>query len=125
MGKIVKSKRIYQKLIDSIGLLLHQARQNVILQINSILVKTYWEIGKHIVEYEQKSKIRAEYGSHLLDVLSIDLKSRYGKGFSRRNVLNMRNFYLAYQKWQAVPAVLSWTHIEGSLGKKRGKEYGN
>ncbi|NQU17426.1 MAG: hypothetical protein HQ564_05095 [Candidatus Saganbacteria bacterium] len=33
------------------------------------------------------------------------------KGFSRRNVLNMRNFYLAYPKWQAVPAILSWTHI--------------
>jgi len=115
MGRFMKVPRNYQRLIDSIGILLNQARQNAFLQINSILVQTYWGIGKHIVEYEQKSKIRAEYGSHLLDVLSIDLKSRYGKGFSRRNVLNMRNLYLAYQKWQAVPAVLSWTHIVALL----------
>ena len=108
-------KNNYQKLIDSIGILLQQARQKAFQQVNSILVKTYWEIGRHIVVYEQENKERAEYGSRLLDVLSRDLKNRHGKGFSRRNVLNMRNFYLAYPKWQAVPAVLSWTHIVALL----------
>lgn len=115
MDKLVISKNNYQKLIDSIGLLLKQARHDTFQQINNILVKTYWQIGRHIVVYEQESKIRADYGSNLLDVLSKDLKERYGKGFSRRNVLNMRNFYIAYSNWQAVPANLSWTHIVSLL----------
>ena len=101
----------YQDLLDSIGELLNQARRRAYQQINLILTKTYWEIGRHIVIYEQKNSEKASYGSHLLDRLSEDLRARYGRGFSRRNVLNMRNFYLSYPKWQAVPAILSWSHI--------------
>ncbi|MBU0672437.1 MAG: DUF1016 family protein [Candidatus Margulisbacteria bacterium] len=111
MTKKNPAKRKYQELIDSIGVLLQQAQQKVYQQVNSILVKTYWEIGSHIVIYEQNSKERAEYGSKLLDKLSKDLKNRYGKGFSRRNVLNMRNFYQAYKKRQTVSAIFSWSHI--------------
>jgi len=48
--------------------------------------------------------------------LSKDLRQRYGKGFGRRNILDMRRFYLTYQKWQAVPAKLSWTHFVTLLG---------
>ncbi|MDD2889211.1 MAG: PDDEXK nuclease domain-containing protein [bacterium] len=107
----MKITNTYQNLIDSIGNLLNEARQKTYQQINTILVKTYWEIGRYIVVYEQENREKADYGSHLLDNLSKDLKTRYGKGFSRRNVLNMRNFYLAYPKWQALPAFLSWTHI--------------
>jgi len=116
MGKKTLTKGHYQELIDSIGTLLETSRQQVYTHINAILVKTYWEIGKYIIVYEQPIKERAEYGSKLLDRLSKDLKKYYGKGFSRRNVLNMRSFYLAYKKWQAVPAILSWTHIVSLLG---------
>lgn len=101
----------YERLIDSIGILLQQARHQAFQQVNSILIKTYWEIGRHIVLYEQESKERAEYGSELLDRISRDLKERYGKGFSRSNVFNFRKFYLLYPKIQAVPGFLSWTHI--------------
>ena len=111
MGKKHLTKRKYRELIDSIGILLQQARQEAYQQVNRILVKTYWEIGRHIVVYEQQSKERAEYGSRLLDKLSKDLKIHYGKGFSRRNVLNMRNFYLVYKKWQTLSAIFSWSHI--------------
>ena len=65
--------------------------------------------------FEQGGSERAEYGSDLLARLSKDLKIRYSKGFGRRNVLDMRRFYLAYQKWQAVPAKLSWTHFVALL----------
>ena len=115
MNKIQRVNKNYKKLIDSIGALLNQARQKAFDQVNYILVQTYWEIGKHIVLYEQHSREKAEYGSRLLDKLSKDLKNRYGKGFSRRNVLNMRTFYLAYKIWQAVPAKLSWTHMVSLL----------
>lgn len=74
------------------------------------------KIGRHIVEFEQLGEERAEYGSNLLSNLSKDLKQRFGKGFGRRNILDMRRFYIAYQKWQAVPAKLSWTHIVTLLG---------
>ncbi len=110
------SKNKYSQLLDSIGLTIEQARQNAIKAVNTELVKANWEIGRHIVEYEQHGQERAEYGSDLLARLSKDLRQRYGKGFGRRNVLDMRRFYLAYQKWQAVPAKLSWTHIIALLG---------
>lgn len=101
----------YHQLLDTIGLTIEQARQNAVKVINTELVKANWEIGRHIVEYEQHGQERAEYGSELLTRLSKDLQQRYGKGFGRRNILDMRRFYLAYQKWQAVPAKLSWTHF--------------
>jgi predicted nuclease of restriction endonuclease-like (RecB) superfamily len=68
------------------------------------------------VEYEQHGQERAEYGSELLIKLSKDLRERYGKGFGRRNILDMRRFYLAYQKWQTVSAKLSWSHYIALIG---------
>ncbi|PGH37539.1 MAG: hypothetical protein CRN43_20570 [Candidatus Nephrothrix sp. EaCA] len=106
----------YNQLLENIGLTIEQARQNAFKSVNTELVKANWEIGRHIVEYEQHGQERAEYGSELLTRLSKDLRQRYGKGFGRRNVLDMRRFYLAYQKWQAVPAKLSWTHFITLLG---------
>ncbi|MFT3748698.1 MAG: PDDEXK nuclease domain-containing protein [Agriterribacter sp.] len=100
----------YYELLDSIGLTIDQARQNAFKAVNTELVKANWEIGRHIVEYEQHGQERAEYGSDLLSRLSKDLRQRYGKGFGRRNILDMRRFYLVYQKWQTVSAKLSWSH---------------
>lgn len=105
------SKRKYNELLANIGLAIETARSNAIRAVNAELVKVNWEIGRHIVEFEQQGNERAEYGSELLARLSKDLQNNYGKGFGRRNVLDMRRFYLAYNKWQAVPAKLSWTHI--------------
>ena len=106
----VITKKAYQTLISDLGRILQEGRKRALQTVNSILVETYWEIGKKIVDYEQKGKEKAEYGSLLLDNLSKDLRVRYGKGFSRRNVLDMRRFYLAYPKWQTVSAELSWSH---------------
>lgn len=106
--KVQKPK--YEKLLSDIGFAIETARQNAIRAINTELVKANWEIGRHIVEYEQHGQERAEYGSELLTKLSKDLRQRYGKGFGRRNILDMRRFYLTYQKWQTVSAKLSWSH---------------
>ncbi|MDQ8141094.1 PDDEXK nuclease domain-containing protein [Chryseobacterium sp. CFS15] len=106
----------YNELLKTIGSTIETARQNAVKAVNHELVKANWEIGRHIVEFEQLGEERAEYGSNLLSNLSKDLKQRFGKGFGRRNILDMRRFYLAYQKWQAVPAKLSWTHIVTLLG---------
>jgi predicted nuclease of restriction endonuclease-like (RecB) superfamily len=110
------SKIQYNDLLDNIGQTIESARQNAIKAVNTELVKANWEIGRHIVEFEQHGHERAEYGSDLLARLSKDLKLRYGKGFGRRNVLDMRRFYLAYPKWQTVSAKLSWSHFIVLLG---------
>jgi predicted nuclease of restriction endonuclease-like (RecB) superfamily len=108
--KSVKTKPNYNKLLADIGITIETARQNAVRAINTELVKANWEMGRHIVEFEQRGQERAEYGSDLLARLSKDLKNLYGKGFGRRNILDMRRFYLAFSKWQTVSAKLSWSH---------------
>src|SRR5665213_1426034 len=109
--KSVKTKPNYKKLLADIGLTIETARENAVRIINTELVKANWEIGRHIIEFEQQGNERAEYGADLLARLSKDLRLQFGKGFGRRNILDMRRFYLTYSIWQAVPAKLSWTHI--------------
>lgn len=108
----------YNELIENIGNSLKTGRTNVNKYVNSELLKTKWEIGLHIVEYEQNGNETAEYGSDLLNKLSKDLKLKYGKGFSRRNILDMRRFYVFYPIWQTVSAKLSWSHYVELLGIK-------
>lgn len=116
MTKLVVAKNNYQKLIDSIGVLLRHARQEAFQQVNNILLQTYWEIGRYIVMYERESGDSAEYGSYLFERIAKDLKIKYGKGFSRSNVIYMRLLYLKYPKSQTVSDQLSWSHYVGLLG---------
>ena len=90
--------------------LMEKARKQVSVQINNILVQTYWGIEKIIVDDEQKNKERAEYGKKLLKELSKKLTKEYGKGFSRSNLQNMRQFYLKYPICQTLSGKLSWSH---------------
>lgn len=100
----------YEGLIKNIGDILAHGRSKAYAAIDNVLVETYWRVGKEIVEFEQKGHERAEYGSDLLNHISRDLAAHYGRGFSRRNVLDMRRFYLLFSKWQTVSAELSWSH---------------
>lgn len=100
----------YESLVESIGTLLDSARAQIATSVNTVLVQTYWNIGKYIVEFEQGGALRAEYGSNLLNRLSSDLTHRYGKGFSRSNILYMRKFYICFPKSETVSHVLSWSH---------------
>ena len=79
--------------------------------VNTHLVATYWQVGRHIIEFEQRGKIRAEYGKALLTSLTKDLSIRHGKGFSRSNIIRVRQFYLAYPKGATLSHLLSWSHI--------------
>ncbi|RRD91863.1 DUF1016 domain-containing protein [Clostridiales bacterium COT073_COT-073] len=90
--------------------LMDNARTDVARQVNDILVKTYWEIGRIIVEDEQGNSDRAEYGKQLVTDLSKKLTKEYGKGFSKSNLFNMRNFYLSFPIFQTVSGKLSWSH---------------
>lgn len=116
MNKKIQNIEIYQKLVDSIGNTIESARQRAIQVVNIELLKANWEIGKFIVEFEQHGNEKAEYGSSLLANLSKDLKSRFGKGFSKSNIYLMRQFYLKYQIFQSVTGKLTWTHYAELLG---------
>lgn len=100
----------YNQLLDNIGSALQKAKENAIKAINIELVKANWEIGRHIVEFEQHGKEKADYGSALLTILSKDLKTKFGKGFSKSNIYLCRLFYIKYPKFQTLSGKLSWSH---------------
>jgi len=106
--KLTKSK--YNELLHNIGSTLQKARENALRAINTELVKANWETGRHIVEYEQHGKEKADYGSALLKSLAKDLKIKYGKGFSKSNIYLCRQFYIKYPIFQTVSGKLSWSH---------------
>lgn len=105
-----QEERRYGQLINNIGQLMKSARAKAAREVNSILVDTYWQIGRYIVEYEQGGKEKAVYGSQLLSNLSHDLKIRVGKGFSRSNLTYMRKFYVAFPNRETVSHKLTWSH---------------
>ncbi len=86
----------YDGLLGGIAALLEEARRTSIRVVNALMTAGYWEIGRRIVEYEQGGKARAEYGVGLLERLSTDLCTRFGRGFSVDNLQRFRLFYLAW-----------------------------
>ena len=83
-------------LADVVGLV-HAARHAAVRSTNAVMAATYWAIGRRIVEHEQHGAERAGYGEELIVRLSSDLQSRFGRGFGRANLFQMRSFYLAYR----------------------------
>ena len=108
--KLTAKNPLYQELIESIGHALLEGRSRALYAVNMALVRTNWQIGRYIVEYEQKGNERAEYGAELLNNLSHDLTIAYGKGFSRSNIVYMRKFYLYFPQSETLSPVLSWSH---------------
>ncbi len=96
--------------------ILRQARQQAYSAVNSAMVEAYWNIGRRIVEEEQKGRERAGYGQGLIKGLSTQLAGEFGKGFSVANLKNFRQFYLTFpdpEKGYALRSQLpplTWTH---------------
>lgn len=102
----IQNNNIYQSIREIISL----SRQRVYRIANSVLLETYWQIGKLIVEDEQQGNTKAEYGKATLKNLASQLTQEFGKGFDERNLNNMRAFYQAFPIWNALRTELSWTH---------------
>lgn len=97
----------YAAVHTDIVALLESARHAAARSVNALMTASYWEIGRRIVEFEQGGQARAEYGEALLLRLATDLSARFGSGFSRRNLQQMRLFYLAWPPekiWQTPSA---------------------
>jgi len=82
----------YRNLLEQISNTYSQGRTRAVRAASTEMAATYWPVGKHIVEFEQGGKSKAEYGKALISNLSRDLSLRYGRGFSRANVIYMRLF---------------------------------
>lgn len=104
-----------QPLLGSLAELIRQARQQAIRSVDIVQVKTCWEIGRHIVEFEQGGQARAVYGKQLLATLAGVLTAEFGRGFDVSNLRHMRGFFLAFPICDALRPELSWTHYRTLL----------
>ena len=114
MNEIEECKYIDNGFYTNIREVLEQARKRVYRNIQSEMVLAYWQIGKMIVE-KQRGNTRADYGNGLIKELSARMTKDFGRGYNERSLRNMREFYLAFQKWSAVRTELSWTHYKSLM----------
>ena len=108
----------YTLLLSGVSIIINEARNASVRAINSIMTATYWEIGRMIVENEQKGKKRAGYGEKIIKGLSKDLTDCFGKGFSARNLRQMRQFYISKPIWQTPSAKLKESTKQQTLSAK-------
>ena len=104
-------------LSDIIEIILH-GRDVAYKAVNESMVRTYWAVGKRIVEEEQHGELRAEYGTQLSKNLSKSLTNVFGKGFTERNLRSFRQFYVLfpdYEIWHARVPNLKWTHFRSLI----------
>ena len=112
---------IIDKTYSTIRNILEDARSKVYRTVNFEMVQAYWNIGKVIVEEEQKGKEKAEYGSYLIKELSKKLTTNFGKGFTISNLKYIRQFYLVFPISHTLCDQLSWSHYRSLLKVKSEK----
>ena len=103
-------KSEFSIIVRDIKSIIRKARYNAFNAVNTEMLKAYYEIGRKIVEEEQKGGKRAGYGEKLIDTLSRELMKEFKKGFDVTNLRRMRRFYMIYQKWETVSPKLTWSH---------------
>ena len=109
-GKLAADGDGLAGLLGELRRLIQEARRQVLRVADAAQVQTCWEVGRHLVEWEQGGKARAEYGSGLLAAVAERLSAEFGRGFDERNLRHMRAFYLAFPIRDALRSELSWTH---------------
>jgi len=115
LDKPKDSRQGTEGLLQSLRELIQGARQKALRAVDAVQVQTCWEIGRHIVEFEQGGAARAEYGTRLLPILAESLAREFGRGFDATNLRHMRVFYQAFPIRDALRPELSWTHYRTLL----------
>ena len=106
------------KLYTDVCSIIEQGRERAYSAVSQQMIETYWNIGRRIVEEEQKGEVRAEYGAQIIAHLAERLTHQYGKGFSARYLRSFRKFYLIigdFEIWKSRFPNLTWTHIFKTL----------
>jgi predicted nuclease of restriction endonuclease-like (RecB) superfamily len=106
----LSANKTYQALVEQISLTCRAGQLRAVQAVNAELIDTYWQVGQHIVEFELHGQARAAYGATLIASLAKDLGLRHGRGFSRSNLVYMRQLYLRYLIGQKPSHQLSWSH---------------
>ena len=113
-----KDELVSNELLVDIKNIIEQGRRTAYASVGSVMIETYWSIGKRILEEEQQGSVRAEYGEQLIDGLSKQLTREYGSGFSPRYLRAFRKFYIVVPDlkiWKSRFPNLQWTHIYRTL----------
>lgn len=108
MKKEIVSAHLYK----DIKKILAEARNKAYTAVNFVMVEAYWNIGRRVVEEEQKGKKRAEYGKYLINKLAEQLTKEFGSGFSEQSLRNMRQFYLTFPIRSTLWSEISWSHYK-------------
>lgn len=105
----------YQDIYSEIKQALLLSRGQAYSAVNSAMVRAYWEIGRIIVEHEQKGRLRAAYGQGILQAVAERLREEFGPGFSVRNLQMMKKFYVSFPNANTLRSQLSWSHYRALL----------
>lgn len=108
--KVEMAAADFTPLLGTLRQLITEARNSALRSVDVIQVRTCWQVGRHIVEFEQGGAVRAAYGKRLLPLLAERLTQEFGKGFDASNLRYMRLFYQAFPNCGALRHELSWTH---------------
>ena len=106
------------QLVDDVKLSVERGLRDAYDNVNTVAIRTYWLIGKRIVEEEQHGQRRAEYGSRLIAMLANELSAEFSKGFTARDLRNYRQLYLSFSDleiWYTRVPNLSWSHYRTLL----------
>lgn len=106
------------QLVDDVKLIVERGLREAYDNVNTVAIRTYWLIGKRIVEEEQHGQRRAEYGSRLIAMLANELSAEFSKGFTARDLRNYRQLYLSFSDleiWYTRVPNLSWSHYRTLL----------
>ena len=114
-GTTPKAASSLATLVDRLRAIIADARHRALRAVDSVQVRTCWEVGRHIVEFEQGGARRADYGARLLQRLARELTTDFGKGFDVSNLRYMRLFYQSFPIRDALRHELSWTHYRSLL----------
>ncbi len=109
---------IYQSVIDDVKGIIASGMESAYNATSRAMVLTYWNVGRRIVEQEQKGNQRAEYGAAMMDVLASEVTKEYGKSYSKRNLQYFRKFYQCFPDIEIVNSCvhnLTWTHFRSLL----------
>ena len=102
------------KFYKDVHAILDEAKSKTYEAANNIMTYAYWNIGKRIIEQEQKGNRKAKYGSYLIKRLSQELSNKYGTGFSVANIRNCRQLYLTFPKESygySLIGKIHWSHL--------------
>jgi hypothetical protein len=109
-----ESSKLFEVLLSDVRQIIENGLQQAYQSVNMVMLNTYWNVGRRIVEDEQHGNRRAEYGKQQIKNLSAELVSQYGNSYNERNLYQFRNFYLKFNDLEILNTRLqnlTWSHI--------------